>query len=338
MKKKIICTIGPSSSNQTVLSGLKKNGVDVFRINLSHTDLKKLPGKINLLKKNKIKNICIDTEGAQIRTTKVKKKMFFKKNKKVKISIKENFSNKNNIYLYPKFDLMSVKINSKIFIGFDNLEIEVLQKSLKENFLIGKVVNDGLLESNKSVHFNCNIKLPPLTEKDINAIKYSIKKGIKIFAMSFVNNHKDVEKIRELIGNNSFLISKIETDNAIKNLKYISKKSNALLIDRGDLSRYVKIEKIPLAQRYICNIAKQNRTPVYVATNLLESMVKNIQPTRAESNDIFTTLENGADGLVLAAESAIGNYPILAAKFLKDCIKVFSHKKKISKKNLYLLN
>ena len=338
MKKKIICTIGPSSSNRTVLSGLKKNGVDIFRINLSHTSLKQLSSKINLLKKNKIKNICIDTEGAQARTTKVKKKIFLKKNKKVKICIKDNYSNKDVIYLYPNFNLMSVKIGSKIFIGFDNLEIKVTQKNLKQKFLIGKVVNDGLLESNKSVHFNCNIKLPPLTDKDIAAIKYSVKNHIKIFAMSFVNNHKDVEKIRTLVGKSSFLISKIETDNAIKNLKNILKKTNALLIDRGDLSRYVRIEKIPLAQRYICNVARQNKTPVYVATNLLESMVKNIQPTRAESNDIFTTLENGADGLVLAAESAIGNYPILAANFLKECINVFAHKKKIKTKNLYLFN
>ena len=338
MKKKIICTIGPSSSNRTVLSGLKKNGVDIFRINLSHTNLKQLSSKIDLLKKNNIKNICIDTEGAQVRTTKVKNKIFFKKNNKVKIFIKSNYSNKNNINLYPNFNLMSVKVGSKIFIGFDNLAIKVLRKNFKEKFLIGKVINNGLLESNKSVHFNCNIKLPPLTDKDIAAIKYSVKKGIKIFAMSFVNNHKDVEKIRSLIKKKAFLISKIETDNAIKNLKSILKKSNAILIDRGDLSRYIKIEKIPLAQRYICNIAKQNKTPVYVATNLLESMVKNIQPTRAESNDIFTTLDNGADGLVLAAESAIGSYPILAATFLKDCLNVFANKKKITKKKLYLFN
>ena len=338
MKKKIICTIGPSSSNKKILSGLKKNGVDIFRINLSHTSLKQLSGKINLLKKNNIKNICIDTEGAQVRTTKVKNKIFFKKNKKVKIFIKDNFSNKDNIYLYPDFNLMSVKVDSKIFIGFDNLEIKILKKNFKKKFLIGKVTSNGLLESNKSVHFNCKIKLPPLTDKDVAAIKYSRKIGVKIFAMSFVNELKDLEDIRKLIGKKAFLISKIETDNAIKNLKSLSQKSNALLIDRGDLSRYVRIEKIPLAQRYICSVAKQYKTPVYVATNLLESMVKNNQPTRAESNDIFTTLENSADGLVLAAETAIGSYPILAAKFLRDCLKVFFHKKKISKNNLYLFN
>ena len=333
MKKKIICTIGPSSSNKKVLSGLKKNGVDIFRINLSHTSLRQLPGKINLLKKNNIKNICIDTEGAQVRTTKVKKSIFFKKNKKIKILIKDNVCNNNNIFLYPNFNLMSVKTESKIFIGFDNLEIKVVKKNLKQNFLIGKVVNDGLLESNKSVHFSSKIKLPPLTLKDINAIKFSVKRGIKIFAMSFVNEFKDLIEIRKLIGKSSFLISKIETDNAIKNLNTILKKSNALLIDRGDLSRYVRIEKIPLAQRYICNMAISKKVPVYVATNLLESMVKNTQPTRAESNDIFTTLENGAAGLVLAAESAIGKYPVLSAKFLRDCISGFVQKKKISKRD-----
>ena len=331
MKKKIICTIGPSSSNKKVLSGLKKYGVDIFRINLSHTSLHQLPGKINFLKKNKIKNICIDTEGAQVRTTKVKKGIFFKKNKRIKICIRDKFCNKNNIFLYPDFNLMSVKIDSKIFIGFDNLEIQVIKKNLKKNYLIGKVINDGLLESNKSVHFSCNIKLPPLTAKDIYAIKFSVKRGVKIFAMSFVNELKDLIQIRKLIGKSSFLISKIETDNAIKNLNMIIRKSNALLIDRGDLSRYVRIEKIPLAQRYICNIALSKKIPVYVATNLLESMVKNTQPTRAESNDIFTTLENGAAGLVLAAESAIGKYPVLSAKFLRDCINVFHLKKKISK-------
>ena len=116
---------------------------------------------------------------------------------------------------------MSVKINSKIFIGFDNLEIQVMKKNLKKNYLIGKVVNDGLLESNKSVHFSCNIKLPPLTTKDIYAIKFSVKRGIKIFAMSFVNELKDLIQIRKLIGKSSFLISKIETDNAIKNLIWL---------------------------------------------------------------------------------------------------------------------
>ena len=332
-KKKIICTIGPSSSNKSTLIGLKKNGVDIFRINMSHTSLSQLSGKINLLRENKISSICIDTEGAQIRTTKVIKGIYYKKNKIVKISINENFSNRENIHLYPKFSIMSVKLGTKIFIGFDNLVIKVLKKNFKKNYLTGKVISAGLLDSNKSVHFDDKIILPALTEKDINAIKYSIKKGIKIFAMSFVNNEKDVIKIRKLIGKKSFLISKIETENAIKNLKNITKNSNALLIDRGDLSRYVTIEKIPLAQRYICKIAKKNNTPVYVATNLLETMIKNAQPTRAESNDIFTTLENGAAGLVLAAESAIGKYPVLSAIFLKNCINVFINKKKVTKKN-----
>ena len=121
----------------------------------------------------------------------------------------------------------------------------------------------------------------------------------------------------------SFLISKIETLNAIKNLKKISIFSNAILIDRGDLSREVSIEKIPLAQKYIVDFAKKSNIPVYIATNLLETMVKDLSPTRAESHDIYSTLNQGAFGLVLA-ETAIGKYPVECVKFLKKCIKIYN--------------
>ena len=123
------------------------------------------------------------------------------------------------------------------------------------------------------------------------------------------------------------MISKIETLNAINNLKEISKISNAVLIDRGDLSREVPIEKIPLAQEYIIKESKKNKKPVYVATNLLETMIKDSSPTRAESHDIYSTLNQGASGLVLAAESAIGKNPIECVIFLKKCISAYNAKK-----------
>ena len=127
---------------------------------------------------------------------------------------------------------------------------------------------------------------------------------------------------------NNFLISKIETLNALKNLKNISKTSNALLIDRGDLSRYISIEKIPIIQEDISIFAKSKNKPLYVATNLLETMVKDNLPSRAESHDIYSTLKQGVSGLVLAAETAIGKDPVNCAKFLKNCIKVFNNKQK----------
>lgn len=327
-KPKIVCTVGPSSSSAIILKKLKKEGVNIFRINMSHTKLSRLPKVLKNLQKYVGKdNICIDTEGAQLRTTLVENKVFIKKKKIIKIFNDNQLSNKNNVYLYPKFNILSTPINTKIFVGFDGIILKIIKKDLKKHCLIAEVLNSGFLDSNKGVHIDKKIKLDCLTEKDRSAIEFAKKQGVKKFAMSFVNNGNDVKIIRKLIGFNSFLISKIETLNAIKNLKEISKKSNAVLIDRGDLSREVPIEKIPIAQEYIIRASKKNKKPVYVATNLLETMIKDSSPTRAESHDIYSTLNQGAEGLVLAAESAIGINPIECVIFLKKCIKARYKKK-----------
>ena len=215
---------------------------------------------------------------------------------------------------------MNVPTNSKIFVGFDGIILKVLRKNKDKNSLIAKVISPGILESNKGVHVDKKINLFCLTEKDKSAIQYAKRFGVKNFAMSFVNSEKDVILMRKIIGKKDYLISKIETLNAIKNLKKISKYSNAVLIDRGDLSREVPIERIPLAQEHIINLSKKTKTPVFVATNLLETMINDLSPTRAESHDIYSTLKQGASGLVLAAESAIGINPAECVIFLKKCI------------------
>ena len=323
MKTKIICTLGPSSFSPKILNQLKSRNVDIFRINLSHTPKNDILNKINYLKKNKVKNICIDTEGAQVRNTKVKKKIFLKKNKIIKIFNNDKLCDSNSISLYPHFDLAKCKINTKIYLGFNNLILRVIKKNKEKKFLTTRVIVPGILESNKGVHFNQKINLNALTEKDIYALKIAIKKKIKFFAISFVNNSNDLDLVKSIIGDKPFLISKIETKMAIKNLKKISLKSNALLIDRGDLSRYVSIEEIPIMQEKIINHGKRSKTPVYVATNLLETMIKESQPTRAESHDIYSTLKEGASGLVLAAETAIGANPIKCVEFLNKSIKIY---------------
>ena len=219
---------------------------------------------------------------------------------------KKNYENNlriflDNIYLNKSLNLIINNLNPKYsYIDYEDKKGDTFQNIIKQ----------------------LNI---PLTEKDIKGINIAKKFNLKYYAMSFVNNENDIKKIRKLIGNN-FLISKIETSNALKNLKNISKNSNALLIDRGDLSRYIPIEKIPIIQEEISNFTKLTKKPLYVATNLLETMVKDNQPTRAESHDIYSTLKQGVSGLVLAAETAIGRDPVNCTKFLKNCIKVFNQK------------
>ncbi len=269
-KIKIICTLGPSSFKKKILQKLKKQQVDIFRINLSHTNKNDIKKKILYLKKQKIKNICLDTEGAQIRTTLTKKKYFLKKNSVVEIGTDNKLSNNKNIYFYPSFNLLSIPLKTKIYIGFENLCLQVFKKINKKNKILCKIIKSGFLESKKGVHINCPVKLNSLTDKDIYALKLGKKLDINYFAISFVNNHRDINDVKKIVGVKKNIISKIETLNAIRDLKNIAKVSTSLLIDRGDLSRYIPIERIPLAQETIINKTKPIRKPVYVATNLLE--------------------------------------------------------------------
>ncbi len=328
-KVKIICTLGPSSFKKKILQKLKKQQVDIFRINLSHTNKNDVKKKILYLKKQKIKNICIDTEGAQIRTTSTKKRYFLKKNSVVEIGIDDKLSNNKNVYLYPSFNLLSVPLKTKIYIGFENLCLKVFKKNTKKNKILCKITKSGFLESKKGVHINFPIKLNSLTDKDVYALKLGKKLNINYFAISFVNNHTDIYDVKKIVGEKKIIISKIETLNALSDLKNIAKVSTSLLIDRGDLSRYIPIERIPFVQEIIINKTKSMEKPVYIATNLLENMIKNSQPTRAESNDIYSSLKQGAKGLVLAAETAIGKDPINCVAFLKKCINNYTSKKSI---------
>ena len=317
---KVICTIGPSTFSKKKLLELKKLNIDLFRINLSHTKLKDVERRIKILKDLNITNkICIDTEGAQIRTTFLPKKNF-KINQIIFIN-KKHKNKGNKIGFYPNFDFNKLKVKSQISIGFENLKLKILK--ISKNIIKTVVISDGCVESNKGVHLSKNIKLDAVTKKDIESIIIAKKLNIKNFALSFANSAYDVLKFRQLIGYNSNLISKIETSQALKNLDEIIKTSDKILIDRGDLSRYVPIENIPIVQMQILKKTNLKKKKCYVATNLLESMVKQNQPTRAESNDIFSTLEKGADGLVLAAETAKGKYPIECVKFIRKCIKTY---------------
>ena len=327
---KIISTLGPATLNKKILNSIKRD-IDIFRLNMSHLSLEELIKNLRFLRQNKIKNICLDTEGAQVRTLKTKKR-YFKINTKIKLSCIHKTKN-NFIQLYPKFSLKKIKVKSKILIGFNGLRLEVTK--VKDDKLDCRVVEPGYLESNKGVHIYSEITLDPLTQKDRKAIEIAKKFDVKIFALSFANNKTDISEIKKIIPKKNIIISKIETRKGFLNRVKIIKMSDAILIDRGDLSRYIDIPKIPLAQRLIINDAKKLNKNIYVATNLLETMIESNEPTRAESNDIFSSLEMGSDGLVLAAETAIGKHPRECINFLKESIKIFNNQIKFKLNNDY---
>ena len=321
-KIKLLCTLGPSTINKNFLK-FAKGKINLLRLNMSHLDINKLPEIIKYVKKITRIPICIDTEGAQIRT-KIKKKIFYRKNKIFKI----NYNGNGNFNLYPNTVFKKIRKGDVLLIGFDNLKSIVLKVS--KNFILLKTILPGMAENNKGVHIeNRKIYLNCLTNKDLEAIKIGQKMNIKHYALSFTNNVYDMNKFKEKLKKEK-KIFKIETLKALKNIKEILKNGDEFIIDRGDLSKEVKIENIPYYQRKIFKISKNYKNKkIYIATNLLESMISSQYPTRGEANDIFSSLEMGAAGLVLAAETAVGKYPELATLFVKKMIKSFTNKNAI---------
>ena len=319
MKKKIqiICTLGPSSLNSKFLDYADKN-VDLLRLNMSHLNISDLEKNIKFIKKKTSCPICIDTEGAQIRS-KFKKKIFLKK--KALIYFRKN-GNKT-LGLYPEYVQDRLKLNDILNIGFEGLKVKIIKKN--HQFLQAKVINEGYFEGNKGVHLeNRRIKLKCLTEKDIEAIKVGKLHNINNFALSFTNSLDDVKYFNELNGQKANNIFKIETKQSINEFTKIIKEGSNFLIDRGDLSKDIGVYKIPETQRKLINIKNRLKSKkIFIATNLLESMILNSYPTRAEANDIYSCIEMGADGLVLAAETAIGKNPIECIKFVKEMINQF---------------
>ena len=316
-KIKIICTLGPSSLNSEFLEYSRKN-IDLLRLNMSHLEISDLKKNIKLIKKKTNCPICIDTEGAQIRSKFIKKKLI-KKNSFIYM----DKNKKNSLSLYPFGIQEKLKLNDILSIGFENLRIKIIK--INNKIILAKAIDEGFLENNKGIHIeNRSIKLDCLTEKDKEAIQIGKSNNINNFALSFTNSLNDVKYFNEFTNNKSKNIFKIETKQSINEFKEIINNGNNFLIDRGDLSKDISVYKIPETQRKLIKIKKKFRNKkIYIATNLLESMIVNNYPTRAEANDIYSSIEMGADGLVLAAETAVGKHPIECVKFVKEMIKQF---------------
>ncbi len=319
MKKKIkiICTLGPNSLNTKFLEYSRKN-IDLLRLNMSHLSISDLKKNISYIKKKTNCPVCIDTEGAQIRS-KYKKRKLLKKNTTIEIGKIE----KKSLNLYPDYINNKLKLNDTLNIGFEGLRVKIIKKDKKK--LFAKVLNEGFLENNKGIHLeNRKIKLKCLTNKDVEAIKIGKSNNINNFALSFTNSLDDVKYFNKLTGKDVNNIFKIETKQSIKEFNKIIIEGNNFLIDRGDLSKDISVYKIPETQRKLIKIKNNYKNKkIFIATNLLESMIYNNYPTRAEANDIYSCIEMGADGLVLAAETAIGKNPIECIKFIKEMINQF---------------
>jgi len=334
MSKEIWCTIGPSSLNDRVIGRLEELGVSLFRLNLSHTKIDDVAKTLKYIQSRTTVPVCLDTEGAQIRTgTFATGYVAIPENISVRIRRRPVPGDANDFNLYPEQVVEQLIVGDLIKIDTDVL-LQVI--AVEDDGVILWVLNGGTIHQSKAVTvLERDIDLPALTIKDSLALAIGKRMGIRHVALSFANRAADVDRIRVLCHQDATVISKIECLNGLINLSEIVARSDSILIDRGDLSHQVNIEKIPALQKDIIRKAKAAGIKAYVATNLMESMVTSLSPTRAEVNDVFNTLLDGADGLVLAAETAIGNYPVAAASMVSKIIAEFEASQRSQQVNYF---
>lgn len=319
--KKILCTLGPASLRPEVITELDRRGVALFRINLSHTPSETVESTIEFVRRYSQTPICLDTEGAQVRCGMMTPGVVLAKGQPLRLMTGDVLGTAESIALRPASIFAELQAESIVRIDFDGAALQVTEVTPGE--AAAMVVEGGRVGSNKAVVIDPPPGLPSLTEHDLASIELGVRSGIEHFALSFANDADDVARLRELLPAEAYVIAKIESRAGVHHVERITGAADAVLIDRGDLSREVPIEHVPLYQKHIIRCANALNTPVYVATNLLESMLVSRNPTLAEANDIINTLYDGAHGLVLAAETAIGEHPVHSVDMVMRIVEAF---------------
>lgn len=320
MKIQILCTLGPASLSAEVIEQLDQAGVDLFRINLSHTPLEQLERCIGLVRSASLRPLCVDLEGAQVRCGAMAPGVVLRKGDTVRLTATPVQGSREELSLAPGSVFTALREDSLVTIDFDGAQLRVRRAA--EDCAEAVVVDGGMVRSRKGVVVDPAPVLPALTDKDRAAIALSVGMGIRHVALSFASSAADIDLVRSLAPD-AHLIAKIESGAGVRNMDGIIDRSDAVLIDRGDLSREVPLEYVPFYQKAIARRANRWSRPVYVATNLLESMVTSRNPTIAEANDVANTLLDGVHGLVLAAETAIGHDPVGIVQMVSRMIRAF---------------
>tara|TARA_B100000315_G_scaffold259942_1_gene318249 strand:+ start:2338 stop:4497 length:2160 start_codon:yes stop_codon:yes gene_type:complete len=322
----LLCTLGPSSLNDHVIKRLEELNVTLFRLNLSHTEISDVANVINFIKERSTIPICLDTEGAQIRTGNLESDSIdIKENSILQVSRDYVLGTNSRINFSPKSVFDQLKESDLISIDFNEVLAQIVE--IKRNYIILRVLSGGVIGPNKAVTVERELSLSALTDKDRKAIAIGKNLGVCHFALSFSSCAEDIEILRDLVGSEAVIIAKIESRSGIENFDSIASTTDAILIDRGDLSREIPIETIPIIQKHIATKTNRMGVKLYIATNLLESMINVANPTRAEVNDIYNSILDGAGGLVLAAETAIGKYPVQCANMVVRIVNEYNKHK-----------
>ncbi len=316
-KTKIVATVGPASNSKGMLQALIKEGVDVFRLNFSHgthEDHYKVIQYVRELNKELGTKICIlqDLQGPKIRVNEMEPNVVIERGQDLVITTQEVLGSNKIVSTSYKSLPKDVKVGDMILIDDGKIELKV--KEVRTDEVLTEVVYGGLLKSRKGINLPfTKVSAPSLTEKDLKDLEFGIKNDVDWIALSFVRKAFDIQSMRAIIDSHNSaarIVAKIEKPEALSNIDEIIAETDAVMVARGDLGVEIWMEEVPMVQKMLVDKCNRAGKPVIVATQMMESMIENPRPTRAETNDVANAVMDGADALMLSAETASGKYPL----------------------------
>jgi pyruvate kinase len=337
-KTKIVATLGPATDTKEILTELASNGVNVFRINFSHADYEDVERKVKIIReinKEKGYNVAIlaDLQGPKLRVGVMEDDVILEDGDTFTFTTVKCIGTKEKAFMtYQRFP-KDVKVGEAIMVDDGKLRFEVISTN-KENEVVVKVIVGGPLRSKKGVNLpNTAISLPALTKKDMEDAVFAIGLDVDWFALSFVRTPEDLRMLRDLIAQHSDyripIIAKIEKPEAVANIDALIPYCDGLMVARGDLGVEIPMQDVPLIQKKLVRRAKRARIPVIIATQMMETMIDNPVPTRAEVNDVANSIMDGADAVMLSGETSVGKFPIRVIQKMSEIIKAVENSKMI---------
>jgi pyruvate kinase len=319
-KTKIVATLGPACSTREVLKDMIEAGVNVFRVNFSHADYSDVKAKIDLIRGlndefGYTAAILGDLQGPKLRVGVMNEEVIVNPGDIITFQTAEDVpGTKERVYMNYKEFPNDVNPGENILLDDGKLMFEVISTN-RTTEVVAKVIQGGPLKSKKGVNLpNTKVSLPALTEKDIRDAIFAIEQKVDWIALSFVRTAEDLIELQDLIAKHSEhkipIIAKIEKPEGVENIDSIITHCDGLMVARGDLGVEVPAHEVPLIQKKLVNKAKTARIPVIIATQMMETMITSLTPTRAEVNDVANSVMDGADAVMLSGETSVGNYPV----------------------------
>jgi len=328
-KTKIVATLGPASSDKEILRQMFHAGVNVCRLNFSHGSYEDHSAVIKTIRELNDEtglNVAIlaDLQGPKIRTNEMENNAVELINgTEVTIVTEKIIGTAQRFSInYPKLP-QDVKPGERILLDDGKLALEVVSTDGKKEF-IAKVIHGGILSSKKGVNFpNTSISMPSLTEKDLEDLNFALEKNVDWIGLSFVRSARDIIELKHIIldkKGKAKVIAKIEKPEAIEDIDNIIQESDGLMVARGDLGVEIPYQNVPIIQKMLINKSIIHAKPIIVATQMMESMITNISPTRAEVNDVANAVLDGADAVMLSGETSVGKFPVEVIKTMANIV------------------